>query len=637
MKYFRNLEFGLLLINSIVVLAQASLTNRPSLQYQTSYSSEFDAISITEKQVVKISPLGNSLEYIKLNMTETGSPIPFCTTFDRKLNMEAFSQLQIQTPTFDSYGFATTQVAFTYSWTTLKPVQAFYNANIAHLDSNQTLRFIKIDPVSNTTTVVGKYKIEKQNFPDDTFPFNNVQMVQVGDYLIIAIQNLSNQLSFIYIYNNQNFFYPKKLSNIKLSTDQGTLQDMHAMQIPNGDFVLFVLQDLSMSAFYLNSNLTTVKPLTVQSITQGKAQKQFADLRVLQDTSKNQINIYILCEINGIFRYIYQYVGALAASVQQDTSFFINVNNAKLFNVYKDRQFFVTTSSSLYEALEYEMIIGGSGTYYLNRKHQVDHKIRDIVINDYYFILLGSNSNTITWHSVHPSLIQDMDKFQSYFLLLGLQGGSILQIFNSTSNSTDSYFVGIQKFHVYVTKLVPISAYVTCQPSQISIDVTGKHAIRLGFIYQSWQNYNSYNLTEFYMLRDMQVNKVYADKLTAGVIAAIVVSVLLVVLCIIICVCIKIKRQRAYKYSLQKEIQTLSNQKHTYHRPLKQETVTVNDQSPNNMIQRQGSHLPLNARTQNQIQQKSSHSIRKVSNQEIENQQQQVEDVQIIKFEEDDE
>ncbi|EAR85187.1 transmembrane protein, putative (macronuclear) [Tetrahymena thermophila SB210] len=636
MKYFKKIKLGLILLNSILVLAQASLTNLPSLLYQTSYSSQYEDISITEKQTVKISPVGSSLEYIKLNLTENNFQIPFCQTFDRHINLETFSQLQIQLPTFDNNGFAIAQVAFTQSWATLNPVSAFNNANIAHLDSNQTLRFIKIDPVSNTTTVVGKYRLEKLYLPDGVFPFNNVQMVQVGNYLLMAIEGLSNRINFIYIYNNQTYFYPKSLSNIVMNTDNGSLQEMQAVQIDNGDFVLFVLQDLSMSAFYLNSNFTTIKPLTVPSITQGQPQKQYGDLRIWYDTYKKQINIYILCEINGIFKYFYQYVGALAASVQIDTSFYIKVINAKLFNTYKDRQFFVTTSSDLYETREYEMVIGGSGTYYLNRVHQVDHKIRDIIVNDYYFILLGSNSNTITWHSVHPSLIYDMTKMQSYFLLLGLQGGSILQIFNSTSNQTDSYFVGIQKFHIYVTKLVPSSAYVVCSPSQNDYDTTGDHKIKLGFIYQSWQYYNSYNLTQFFMERDLIINKVYADKLTAGVIAAIVISVLVVVLGIIICICIKIKRQRAYKYTLQKELDTLKNSKITHHHPLKQEMVTANDQSPNNMIQRQGSHLPL-AATQSQFSQKNSNLVRKESNVQQQNQEQIAEDVQIIKFDEDDE
>ncbi|KAL4493621.1 hypothetical protein ABPG72_004114 [Tetrahymena utriculariae] len=637
MKHFKKIELGLFLLNSILILAQANLATLPSLKYQTIYNSEFEGISITEKQSVKISPIGNTLEYIKLNLTENNNQIPFCNTYDRHLNLETFSYLSIQISTYDNNGFAISQVAFTQSWAILKPVPALNNANIAHLDSNQTLRFIMIDPASNSTTVVGKYKIEKQYLPDGVFPFNNVQMVQVGNYLIMAIESLSNKINFIYIYNNQNYFYPKPISNIVMYVDNGTLQDMQAMQIPNGNYVLFVLQDLSMSAFYLNSNLTTIKTLTVQNITQGKAQKQFADMRILQDTSHNQINIYILCQINGIFKYIYQYVEVVAGSVQLDPSFFIKVSNAKLFNVYKDRQFLVTTSSSLYEAQEYEMIIGGSGTYYLNRVHQVDHKIRDIAVNDYYFILMGSNSNTITWHSVHPQLISDMTKLQQYFLLLGLQGGSILQIYNSTSNQTDSYFVGIQKFHIYVTKLTPVSAYVVCTPSQVSIDTVGKHRINLGFIYQNWQQDNSFNLNNFFMVRDLQINKVYADKLTAGVIAAIVISVLVVVLGVIICICIKIKRQRAFRYTLQQEIETLQNQKHTHHPQTKQDTATANDQSPNNMILRQGSNLPLSsAQTQTLFQQKASNFIRKDSNAQQQNQEQQGEDIQIIKFDEDD-
>lgn len=84
---------------------------------------------------------------------------------------------------------------------------------------------------------------------------------------------------------------------------------MTSYLLASGDFLLFILQDESLTTLYLDSTSKVVKILLVTEITSGKKEKEFNSIRLWEDTERTLLNIYVLCGINGLYRFTYIYQG----------------------------------------------------------------------------------------------------------------------------------------------------------------------------------------------------------------------------------------------------------------------------------------------------------------------------------------
>lgn len=200
--------------------------------------------------------------------------------------------------------------------------------------------------------------------------------------------------------------------------------------------------------------------------------------------------------------------------------------------------------------------------------------IKNVLMDDYFSILIGSNSHRIIWHSIYqefqPTQIKQRD-FQ-YLYTPGINDGKLICLNKSERGMCQlGAFIGIAKTKIIMNKFSLKNPQIECYPqsqgsqySGVKIEYTVTYNYTNCAEKETHQDLSDYVMCQQKQILTINVLNVYLSDKHKNLLITIIVIVVMISIALIIWITYYIYRYKHRSKALQREIDQLSNESVKY-------------------------------------------------------------------------
>ncbi|EGR32686.1 hypothetical protein IMG5_074230 [Ichthyophthirius multifiliis] len=472
----------LLILLAISLIHAQSIEIKPEIKEKQKTEHQTVQYDIYTGQSLKIStPGGFESFHLTLNSDVSDINHPLCKVVERQIKFENVTYLNIYEGQFDSHGLLMNEIPITIGWTSIKPNIKNTNKGIASLDDSLDLYIFMIDDILDKdyygSQLLGRISM-KELYPDYKMLEDEVFLVEARGIIFMFFQ--SKLIMYDTIKKTKNLvpgykgdkelkkvlvYYFGQVTMFYIAHGLGGFSAYKMNHAPG-------LENISLELLF-DSDVNNDKKMNIVDI------NMYEYKMTLNKQEISMMSIYVLDYNSGLHLYDQNFADDIIEpkDIQKKTSVFIPYEQGILFGMCKDETFLIVGSefgNNVATEIEFDE---QANEYFINRKHEVENEIQDILVAENYAILLGSNTHTIIWHSVNSKIIQDMSPLYSQFSLYGYNGGVFFEgPYDERLGKSVDFFAGLQRRHLFVVKIIEQDPYFECDASDQQIqDLVGNH------------------------------------------------------------------------------------------------------------------------------------------------------------------